>query len=83
MQNVPDNQCPHISRDSRRISTPIPITSLTLDVEEESVALAVRHHVGGDAGVEAGLVGGDALEDEGLVTQDDSIGHILIYSLSL
>ena len=58
-------------------------TSLTLDVEEQSVALAVRHHVGGHAGVEAGLAGVDSLEDEGLVTQDDSIGHILINSLSL
>ena len=31
----------------------------------------------------AGLAGVDGLEDEGLVTQDDSIGHILINSLSL
>ena len=59
------------------------VASLTLDVEEQSVALAVRHHVGGHAGVEAGLVGVDGLEDEGLVTQDDAIGHILINSLSL
>ena len=58
-------------------------TSLTLDVEEQSVALAVRHHVGGDAGVEAGLVGVDGLEDEGLVTKDDATGHILVNSLSL
>ena len=83
MQNFPENQCSHIFRYSKKYPPQPPITSLTLDVEEESVALAVRHHVGGDAGVEAGLLGGDGLEDEGLVTQDDSIGHILINSLSL
>ena len=74
---------PYTQRLKKNIHPYPAIISLTLDVEKQSVALAVRHHVGGHAGVEPGLVGVDGLEDEGLVTQDDSIGHILINSLSL
>ena len=54
-----------------------------LDVKEGGVALPVGDQVGGDAGVEAGAGLGDVLDDESLVSENNSTSNVLINSLSL
>ena len=50
---------------------------LTLDVQVDHVGHSLADRVGGLAGVEAGVVGGEALEDETPVAHDDPLPHIL------
>jgi len=56
---------------------------LTFDVEVLRVALAVTLLVGRDAGVEAGVLAPNLLEDEGLVADDHAVGHILHQEFAL
>ena len=55
----------------------------TFDVKVERVALAVRHGVGGHAGVEPRLVQLHGLQHQGLVTEDHALSHILLEPLAL
>ena len=71
---TPDNRFPHI---------PLLISRPTFDVEVERVALAVRHGVGGDAGVEPGRGELHGLQHQGLVAEDDALGHVLLEPLTL
>lgn len=50
---------------------------LTLDVQVDHVGHPLADRVGCLAGVEAGVVGGEALEDETPVAHDDPLPHIL------
>ena len=50
---------------------------LTLDVEVDHVGHPLADGVGRLAGVEPGVVGGEALEDEAPVAHDDPLPHIL------
>ena len=50
---------------------------LTLDVEVDDVGHALAHGVGGLAGVEAGVVCGEALQHEAPVPHDEPLPHIL------
>ena len=50
---------------------------LTFDVEVDGVGPAPAHAVGGLAGVEAGVGGGQPLEHEAAVAHDHPLPHIL------
>ena len=50
---------------------------LTFDVEVDGVGPAPAHAVGGLAGVEAGVSGGQPLEHEAAVTHDHALPHVL------
>ena len=86
-QTTPRSVCNKIRSHFRKIKGLTgPVCSrvrLTLYIQQQRVALPVSHHVGGHAGVEAGVVGVDGLDDEGLVTEDNAVGNILINPLSL
>ena len=56
---------------------------LTLDVEVLRVALSVSLWVGGHAGVEAGLGPVHLLQDQGLVADQDTAGHVLNHEFAL
>ena len=50
---------------------------LTFDVEVDGVGPAPAHGVGGLAGVEAGVGGGQPLEHEAAVAHDHALPHVL------
>ena len=56
---------------------------LTFDVEVLRVALSVTLLVGRDAGVEAGILAPDLLQDERLVADDHAVGHVLDQEFAL
>lgn len=73
-QDSPDEISPH---------SPLLISRPTFNVQVERVALAVRHGVGGHAGVEPGRGELHGLQDQGLVAEDDALSHVLLEPLPL